>query len=99
MRMKCRAPSAPVMNHLWPWMRHRSTSLVAVVRIIEGSEPAPGCGSVMTKAERASPSMIGCSQRAFWSSFATLSSTIMLPSSGAALLNASGPKIDRFISS
>ncbi len=63
------------------------------------SEPAPGAGSVMAKAERTRPSMIGCSQRSFCASPSTLSSTIMLPSSGAAALNATGPKIERLISS
>jgi len=61
----------------------RSPLRSAVVRIINGSEPPPGCGSVMTKAERTLPSTIGCSQRVFWASVATFFSTIMLPSSGA----------------
>ena len=33
------------------------------VRIIPGSEPPPGAGSVIAKAERTAPSMIGCSHR------------------------------------
>ena len=96
---KCAAAAAPVMNHLWPCTTHASPRRVAVVRIIDGSEPPPGCGSVITNDERTSPSTIGCSQRAFCASVPTRSSTIMLPSSGAALLNAAGPKIERFISS
>jgi hypothetical protein len=80
------------MNHLRPWMRHRSPRRVAVVSIIEGSEPLPGCGSVMAKAERTRPSTIGCSQRSFWASLPTLFSRSMLPSSGAAQLQATGPK-------
>ena len=99
MRMKCRATPAPVMNHLWPSITQPSPRRVAVVRIADGSEPAPGMGSVMTKADRASPSMMGCSQRSFCASVATLSSNSMLPSSGAAALKQTGPKIDRPISS
>ena len=53
----------------------------------------------MAKAERTRPSTIGASQRAFWSGVATFSSTIMLPSSGAAELNTTGPKIERFMAS
>ncbi len=59
-----------------------------------GSEPAPGAGSVITMDERTLPSTIGCSQRAFCSSVPILFSTIMLPSSGAAQLNVTGPKIE-----
>ena len=53
----------------------------------------------MAKAERTAPETIGASQRAFCSGVATRSSTIMLPSSGAAELNTTGPKIERFIAS
>ena len=45
------------------------------------------------------PWTMGCSQRSFWAGVAARSSTIMLPSSAAAELNTTGPKIDRFISS
>ena len=51
-RMKCRAIPAPVMNHLRPWMTQSSPVRVAVVRIIEGSDPPPGAGSVITKDDR-----------------------------------------------
>ena len=98
-RMKCGAVAAPVMNHLRPCTTQRSPRFSARVRIIDGSEPQPGCGSVMTNDERTAPSTIGCSQRAFCASVPTLSSTIMLPSSGAAQLKVAGPKIERFISS
>ena len=65
-----------------------------------GSEPDPGCGSVITKEDRIWPSTIGCSQRSFCASvFSTLFSTFMLPSSGAQQLKASGPKIERLASS
>ena len=60
-RMKCVASAAPVMNHLRPvttiGCRRASRRGSA---IIDGSEPPPGCGSVMAKAERTSPSTIGC---------------------------------------
>ena len=66
MTMKVWAMPAPVMNHLWPSMIHLSPLRVAVVCIMPaGSEPAPGCGSVMASAERTRPSTMGCSQRAF----------------------------------
>ena len=65
-----------------------------------GSEPEPGAGSVIAKDERTFPSMIGCSQRSFSASVgSTLLSTVMLPSSGAAQLSATGPKIERLASS
>jgi hypothetical protein len=53
--MKCCARPPPVMNHLWPWMTQWSPCFVAVVRIIEGSEPAPGAGSVIANEERTRP--------------------------------------------
>ena len=87
------------MNHLRPWITQSSPSRRAAVRIIDGSEPEPGAGSVMTKAERTLPSTMGCSQRFFCASVPTFSSTIMLPSSGAAQLKDTGPKIEWFISS
>ena len=98
-RMKCAAPSAPVMNHLRPWTTQLSPCFSAVVSIIAGSEPAPGCGSVMAKAERTSPLTIGCSHLVFWASVPTFSSAVMLPSSGAAQCSATGPKIERLASS
>jgi len=77
------------------WSPFRS----AVVSIAEGSDPPPGIGSVMAKAERALPSMIGCSQRSFWAWVPTFSNSIMLPSSGGAQLIAAGPKRERAASS
>ena len=62
-----------------------------MVSIAAGSEPEPGIGSVMAKDDRTLPSTIGCSQRSFCASVATFSSTIMLPSSGAAELKQTGP--------
>jgi hypothetical protein len=100
MTMNVCATPAPVMNHLCPSMIHLSPLRVAVVCIMPaGSEPAPGCGSVIASADRTSPSTMGCSQRAFWSSRATFSNTSMFPSSGGAQLNAAGPKSERLISS
>ena len=64
-----------------------------------GSEPPPGAGSVMAKADRTSPRAMGASQRSLCASVPSASSTIMLPSSGAAALNTTGPKIERFIAS
>jgi len=43
--------------------------------------------------------MIGISQRSFCACVPTFSRIIMLPSSGAAELNTTGPKMERFISS
>jgi hypothetical protein len=40
-------------------MRQVSPRRVAVVSIIEGSEPLPGCGSVIANDERTRPSTIG----------------------------------------
>src|SRR6516225_8637862 len=71
--------------------------LVAVIE--EGAEPAPGAGSVMAKEERTLPSTIGLSHLFFCAGVPTRASRFMLPSSGAAQLNASGPKIERFASS
>ena len=98
--MKCFASRAPVMNHFRPVTTHFPPRRSARVCIAPaGSEPAPGEGSVMTKEERTSPSIIGWSQRSFWSSVATRFKRIMLPSSGAWQLNVTGPKMERFISS
>ena len=37
------------MYHLWPFTTHLSPFFSAVVRIIDGSDPLPGAGSVMAK--------------------------------------------------
>ena len=98
--MKCAAASAPVMNHLRPVTTQRSfPRRSARVRIMEGSEPPPGSGSVMTKEERTSPRTIGASQRARCRSVPAWASTRMLPSSGAAQLRQTGPKTERLASS
>ncbi len=97
--MKCSATPAPVMNHLWPWITQRSPFFSARVRIMPGSEPPPGAGSVIAKAERTLPSTIGRSHLSFCAGVPTSASRFMLPSSGAAQLNATGPKIERFASS
>ena len=46
------------MNHLWPLTIHLPPFFTALVRIIIGSEPEPGCGSVMIKEERIAPSAV-----------------------------------------
>ena len=53
------APSAPVMNHLSPSITQPPSTRRAVVRSIDGSEPAPGAGSVIAKQERTSPAASG----------------------------------------
>ena len=85
------APSAPVMNHLAPLITYSSPSRVALDVSIDGSDPAPGGGSVMQKHERIVPAASGRSQRSFCSAVATVSSRCMLPSSGANTLSATGP--------
>ena len=60
MQMAKAAPSAPVMNHLRA-VDHPAAvdALARVVRSIDGSEPAPGAGSVIAKHERTSPAASG----------------------------------------
>ena len=53
------APSAPVMNHLSPSITQPPSTCRALVRSIDGSEPAPGDGSVIAKQERTSPAASG----------------------------------------
>ncbi len=91
MMMAKPAPSAPVMNHLVPLITQWLPSCTAVVFNAEGSDPAPGAGSVMQKHERMSPRANGRSQRSFCSFVATCSSKWMLPSSGAKMCSATGP--------
>lgn len=59
MMMKKPAPSAPVMNRLRPLISHPPSTLRAVVDNAAGSDPAPGPGSVIAKAERHSPATRG----------------------------------------
>ena len=91
------APTAPVMKHLRPLMTQWLPSSLAVVCIIEGSEPAPpsSAGSVMKKAERASPETSCFRKRSFNSGLPTLPMRYMLPSSGAMVFTATGPSGDR----
>ncbi len=72
---------------------------VALVSIIEGSEPEPDAARSSRRRSGLFPATMGASQRSFWAGVATFSSTIMLPSSGAAEWNTTGPKIERFIAS
>jgi len=53
------APCAPVMNHLRPVIDHPPSTRCAVVASIEGSDPAPGAGSVIAKHDRVSPAANG----------------------------------------
>jgi hypothetical protein len=97
MTMPTLAPSAPVMKALRPLITQWLPSSRQVVSIIEGSEPAPPsrAGSVMKKAERARPSTSGFRNRSFCASEPTLPRRYMLPSSGAAVLTAVGPRMER----
>jgi hypothetical protein len=97
MTMPTLAPTMPVMKIFAPSMRQPSPHRSAVVRIIDGSEPAPfsAAGSVIRKAERASPRTRGSRKRVFCSGVAALPSRNMLPSSGAITLTATGPSGDR----
>jgi hypothetical protein len=97
--MKCSAIPAPVMNHLCPWIAQPLPLRSARVSIMAGSEPLPGAGSVIAKAERTRPSTMGRSHLSFCAGVPASASKFMLPSSGAAQLNASGPKTERFASS
>ncbi len=97
MTMPTLAPSAPVMKALRPLITQWLPSSLQVVFIIDGSEPAPPsmAGSVMKKAERARPSTRGLRNRSFWASEPTLPRRYMLPSSGAAVFTAVGPRGER----
>jgi len=94
MTMPTCAPLKPVMKALRTLITQRSRSQRADVFSIDGSEPAPSsaAGSVMRNAERARPEMIGAKKRAFCACVATLPSKNMLPSSGAMVLQAKGPR-------
>ena len=59
MTMKNEAPSAPVMNALRPLSSQPPSTLAARVVSRDGSEPAPGAGSVMAKADRTLPRTSG----------------------------------------
>jgi hypothetical protein len=59
------APSAPVMNHLRPLIDHPPSTFRASVRSIDGSDPAPGAGSVMAKHDRMSPAARGRKYRSW----------------------------------
>src|SRR2546421_3372784 len=86
---------APVMNHLWPLITQPCPFLSARVRIMAGSEPPPGAGSVLAKEERALPATMGLSQFSCCAGGPTRASRFMLPSSGAAQGNADRPEIYR----
>ena len=55
------------MNHFVPLITQWLPSCTAVVFSADGSDPAPGAGSVMQKQERMSPRASGRSQRSFCS--------------------------------
>ena len=58
-RSRTPAPSAPVMKRFSPTISQPSPSGVAVAASAAGSDPAPGCGSVIAKQERTSPRASG----------------------------------------
>ncbi len=90
--MKCAASPAPVMNHLRPRITHLPFVLSAWVRIMLGSEPPPGAGSVMAKADFTLPSTIGRSHHSFCAGVPMRASRFILPSSGAMQFMASAPE-------
>ena len=71
MTMPMEAPSAPVISHFRPEMRQPLPSGRATVCMAEGSEPAPGDGSVIRKMERAEPSASGLRYCCFCASVPT----------------------------
>ena len=85
------APGTPVISHLRPLITKSSPSARAVVFSSDGSAPAPSSGSVIENTVRISPATSGRSQRSFCCALATLCSRLVLPSSGAWMLSASGP--------
>src|SRR5579871_6186845 len=99
MTMKCAASPAPVMNHLRPRITHLLPLCSAKVRIMLGSEPPPGAGSVMAKADLTLPSTIGRSHHSFCAGVPVRASRLILPSSGAMQFIDSAPKIERAASS
>ena len=99
MTMKFCASPAPVMNHLRPLITHLPPRFSAEVRIMAGSEPLPGAGSVMAKADFTLPSTMGLSHHSFCAGVPMRDSKLMLPSSGAMQFIDSAPKIERAASS
>src|SRR5215210_3381282 len=88
----------PVDHHLRPLMTTSSPSTTAVASMLVASEDATS-GSVIVNADRIFPSSSGSSHFRRWSSVPYLSSTSMLPVSGALQLNTSGAIADRPVSS
>ncbi len=97
--MKCAASAAPVMNHLRPRITHLPPLFSAKVRIMAGSEPPPGAGSVMAKDDLTLPSTTGRSHHSFCAGVPVRDRRFILPSSGAAQLIDSGPNSERAASS
>ena len=91
MTMKKPDTSAPEMNRLSPVITQSSPSLTARVARAEGSDPAPGWGSVIAKLERMSPAASGRRYRSFCAGVPMRASMCMLPSSGAMQLSTAGP--------
>ena len=88
----------PVDHHLRPLMTTSSPSICAVAAMLVASEDATA-GSVMQKALRISARSSGSSHCALCSSVPYLSSTSMLPVSGALELKTSGARNERPIAS
>ena len=83
-----RSRSAPDAHHLRPLSTYSSPSRSIRSSMLVASELATS-GSVITKAERISPSSSGRSQRSFCSGDPNSVRTSMFPVSGAAQLQAS----------
>ena len=94
MMIQVRAPSAPVISHLWPLITYSVPSKTASVASCPGSDPAPP-GSVMANTDRCRPSITGTRNFSTCSALATLDRMNMLPSSGAAQFSATGPNVDQ----
>ena len=88
----------PVDHHLRPLSTTSSPSILAVASMVVASELATA-GSVMRKALRIRPSSSGSSHWSFCSWVPYLSSTSMLPVSGALELKISGALKERPICS
>ena len=98
MRILHRLSKIPEVHHFLPFMTYSSPSLTMLDSIFVASEEATA-GSVIAKADRISPFNRGVNQRSLFSSVAYLSSTSILPVSGAEQLNTSDPKCTRPITS
>ncbi len=88
----------PVDHHLRPLITISSPSTTAVASMLVASDDATS-GSVIANAERMRPSSSGTSHSSCWARDPYLSSTSMLPVSGALQLSTSGAIAERPVSS